>query len=281
MTHSEIVISTKDFLVTGESFQLQESENVRELLVTLPRPLEQELSRYYESDEYISHTDNKSGFLSRIYQLVKKWSLQKKVVLIQKQNGNIGTLLDIGAGTGDFVKTAKSHGWKVDGIEPNGHATELAKEKGIDLKDSLNSFKDQNFDVVTLWHVLEHIPNLDETILSLSKLVKQEGSLIIAVPNYKSYDARFYGNYWAAYDVPRHLWHFSKNSIEELFAGNFKLEKIKPMVFDSFYVSLLSEKYKSGNKFSVRAVLIGLLSNIKGFYSNEYSSHIYCFRKFK
>ena len=281
MTHSGIVISTKDFLVTGETFQLQESENVRGLLLTIPRPKEQELSRYYESDEYISHTDNKRGFLSRIYQLVKKWSLKRKVSLIQKQTGAVGTLLDIGAGTGDFVRAAKRHGWKVEGVEPNGRAVELAKSKGIDLKDSLNSFKDQNFDVVTLWHVLEHIPDLDETILLLSKLVKKEGSLIIAVPNYKSYDARFYGNYWAAYDVPRHLWHFSKNSIEELFAGNFKLEKIKPMIFDSFYVSLLSEKYKTGNKFSVRAVIIGLLSNIKGFYSNEYSSHIYCFRKLK
>jgi len=279
LEHSGIFISTKDFLITGESFQLREHEYIKELLVTFPRPQEQELSKYYESEEYISHTDSKSGFLAKIYQLVKKWSLQKKVALIHKQNGNVGTLLDIGAGTGDFLKIAKGHGWKVEGMEPNGHAADLAKAKGIDLKNSLKNFSDQNFDVVTLWHVLEHIPDLEKTVSSLSKLVKKGGSLIIAVPNYKSYDARFYGAYWAAFDVPRHLWHFSRNSIEHLLTGNFTLENVRPMIFDSFYVSLLSEKYKTGRKFSFRAIAIGLLSNLKGFSSKEYSSHIYCFRK--
>jgi len=252
-----------------------------DFLTTTPQPNPEKLPTYYESDEYISHTDAKRGIFSFLYQTVKKWSLKKKTQLIIEQNGEIGSLLDIGAGTGDFLKHAKKIGWKVDGVEPNLNATELALKKGIQLQPSLNNFKNQQFDVVTLWHVLEHIPNLDETVQQLSKLVKAGGSLIIAVPNFKSYDAEHYGMFWAAYDVPRHLWHFSKSSIEHIFSEDFKLEKIKPMIFDSFYVSLLSEKYISGKKFSLKALWVGFWSNVQGMRTNEYSSHIYCFKKRK
>jgi 2-polyprenyl-3-methyl-5-hydroxy-6-metoxy-1,4-benzoquinol methylase len=276
----KIYLSTKDFLVSGESFELI-SDSELDFLKTFPQPKAEELSKYYESQEYISHTDEKRGLFSKLYQLVKKWSLQKKAKLIFDQNNGVGTLLDIGAGTGDFLRIAKEKGWQVQGTEPNKNASKLALEKGIELKPLLNDFEGKHFDVVTLWHVLEHIPNLEETILKLSALVKPNGTLIIAVPNFKSFDANHYGKFWAAFDVPRHLWHFSKESIKNLFAENFELEKVEPMIFDSFYVSLLSEKYKTGNKFSLKAIWIGLKSNLKAQHTKEYSSHIYCFRKQK
>jgi len=280
VNHFDNYLKTKDFLVSGESFDLVYDKEL-DLLKTVPQPKLEELGRYYESEDYISHTDEKKGLLSSVYQLVKKWSLRNKTKLIFTQNSGVGSLLDVGAGTGDFLKVAKESAWKVQGMEPNTKARSLALEKGIVLKNSLDEFKGEQFDVVTLWHVLEHIPNLDETISILTDLVKPGGSLIIAVPNYKSFDATYYGNFWAAYDVPRHLWHFSKIAIEELFSVNFKMEKIKPMVFDSFYVSLLSEKYKTGKSFSLKAFWIGLKSNLKGNTSKEYSSHIYCLRKVK
>ena len=276
--HEKKYLSVKDYLVSGETFELVHDSDL-DFLKTFPQPKAEELPKYYESQEYISHTDEKRGLFSRLYQLVKKWSLQKKAKLILQQHGEVGSLLDVGAGTGDFLKVAKEKGWQVHGMEPNKNAAKLALEKGIDLKASLNDFEGKQFDVVTLWHVLEHIPDLEETILKLAALVKPQGALIIAVPNFKSFDARHYGKFWAAYDVPRHLWHFSKKSMKNLFAENFQLKNIEPMIFDSFYVSLLSEKYKTGRKFSLKAFWIGLLSNIKAKRSKEYSSHIYCFKK--
>ena len=276
--HEKKYLSVKDYLVSGETFELVHDTD-SDFLKTFPQPKIEELPKYYESQEYISHTDEKRGLISSLYQLVKKWSLQKKAKLILQQHGEVGSLLDVGAGTGDFLKVAKEKGWQVHGMEPNKNAANLALEKGIDLKASLNDFEGKQFDVVTLWHVLEHIPDLEETILKLAALVKPQGALIIAVPNFKSFDARYYGKFWAAYDVPRHLWHFSKESMKNLFAENFQLKNIEPMIFDSFYVSLLSEKYKTGRKFSLKAFWIGLLSNIKAKRSKEYSSHIYCFKK--
>lgn len=277
-THETKYLSVKDYLVSGESFDLVYDSDL-DFLKTIPQPKTEELPKYYESTDYISHTDEKSGLFSNLYQFVKKWSLHKKTKLIFDQNNGVGTLLDIGAGTGDFLKVAKEKGWQVYGMEPNKNAMKLASEKGIELKSTLNDFDGKQFDVITLWHVLEHIPNLNETILNLSNLVKTNGTLIIAVPNFKSFDAKHYGKFWAAFDVPRHLWHFSKESIIKLFAVNFELHSIEPMIFDAFYVSLLSEKYKTGNKFSLKAIWIGLQSNLKAKQTKEYSSHIYCFKK--
>ncbi|MBK5214006.1 MAG: class I SAM-dependent methyltransferase [Flavobacteriaceae bacterium] len=278
--HEKKYLSVKDYLVSGESFDLVYDPNL-DFLKTFPQPKVEELPKYYESQDYISHTDERRDLFSKLYQLIKKWSLQKKTKLISDQNNGIGSLLDVGAGTGDFLKVAKEKGWAVCGMEPNKTAEKLASKKGIELKSTLDDFEGKLFDVVTLWHVLEHIPNLEETILKLSNLVKPSGTLIIAVPNFKSYDAKYYGKFWAAFDVPRHLWHFSKKSMEKLFSENFTLQKIEPMIFDSFYVSLLSEKYKTGRKFSLKAICIGLKSNLKARSSKEYSSHIYCFRKVK
>ncbi len=273
-----VYITTKDFLVSGESFQLVYDSNFK-MLVTTPQPAVENLSDYYESDAYISHTDSDKGLLPFLYQKVKQRALKKKVQLITKLNKGCGSVLDIGAGTGEFLKVASEKGWEIQGAEPNEKARAISEQKGIHLKDSYSKFSNQKFDVITLWHVLEHLPNLHESIKAIENLLKPGGTLLIAVPNYKSFDAKFYKEFWAAYDVPRHLWHFSKESMVKLFSEEIQLKKIKPMIFDSFYVSLLSEKYKTGNSFSLRAFWIGLWSNVHAWSSKEYSSHIYCFKK--
>lgn len=273
-------INTKDFLVTGEEFSLVFNEKYG-FLETRPQPKWKELSKYYQSEEYISHTDSKKGLLAFLYQNVKAHALVKKVKLISKLNSGKGTLLDIGAGTGEFLRVAQEKGWAVSGVEPNIRARDFAQEKNITLRESISIFAGQTFDVVTLWHVLEHMPDLQNTIQRIEQLVKEEGTLIIAVPNFNSFDAKYYKNFWAAFDVPRHLWHFSQDAMRRIFSSEFKLVKTKPLIFDSFYVSLLSEKYKSGNRFSIKAFFVGLRSNISAWTSKEYSSLIYCFKKRK
>jgi 2-polyprenyl-3-methyl-5-hydroxy-6-metoxy-1,4-benzoquinol methylase len=275
-----VYLKTNDFLVTGEEFSLL-YDLERDMLLTYPQPEIENLSKYYESEDYISHTDSKKGVESFLYQFIKKKALQKKTRLITSLNNGTGNLLDIGAGTGDFLKSAKQKGWKINGIEPNEGARKLAQEKGIDLSENINNFKGKTFDVITLWHVLEHLPNLEDNIYNIEKMLKPGGTLIIAVPNYKSYDARYYKNFWAAFDVPRHLWHFSRKSMKRLFSKKINLTHVKPMIFDSYYVSLLSEKNKTGKQNLIKAFFIGLRSNIAAWRTKEYSSLIYCFNKAK
>jgi len=266
--------------VSGETFDLL-YDSEREMLITSPQPSLENLSRYYESEDYISHTDNKKGLINSLYQLVKKRALQNKTDLINKLNNGTGSLLDIGAGTGDFLNIAGQKGWKINGVEPNKSARDLAASKNVILKETLEELSGNKFDVITLWHVLEHLPNLEETILSIENLLAPGGTLIIAVPNYNSFDAKHYKTYWAAFDVPRHLWHFSKSSMKLIFSNHLKLQKIKPMIFDSFYVSLLSEKNINGNSSFIKAFLIGFWSNISAWRTKEYSSLIYCYKNIK
>lgn len=271
-------LSAKDFLVTGESFDLV-YDPARDMLITMPQPDDDILGRYYDSDQYISHSDSEKGIISFLYQRVRRYTLKRKVGLISRINSGTGTLADLGAGTGAFLAVARENGWKINGVEPNGKARALAMQKGIFLEEQISNLKGNQFDVVTLWHVLEHLPNLENVVFNISNLVKPGGHLIIAVPNYKSYDAQHYKENWAAYDVPRHLWHFSRTSIKILFSDSLEFVKTKPMIFDSFYVSLLSEKYKTGTSFSLKAFFIGLWSNVMGWFTQEYSSLIYQFRK--
>jgi len=268
----------KDFLVSEEEFSLVHNEEFG-YLETRPQPRQEDLPNYYESTDYISHTDSNKGLLAFLYQGVKKFSLRRKVKLIDKLNSGNGTVLDIGAGTGDFLKVAKEKGWATIGVEPNQKARDFAQTKNIQLLESIDALAGRKFDVVTLWHVLEHLPNLKNTLQKIEQLVKEDGNLIIAVPNYNSFDANYYKEFWAAFDVPRHLWHFSRESMQLVFSSEFKLQKTKPMIFDSYYVSLLSEKHKTGSKFSLKAILIGLRSNLSAWRTKEYSSLIYCFKK--
>ncbi len=271
------VLKIKDFLVSGEEFSLIES-NKKDLLITTPVP--KDIEKYYQSEEYISHTDSKITLFDKAYQLAKKIALLKKVRLIKKLNNGSGKLLDVGSGTGDFLALAQKAKWNVYGVEPNSNARALSHNKGITVFENLTDIHETNFDVITLWHVLEHVQDIDSYIFEISKKLKPKGVLIIAVPNYKSKDAQFYKEYWAAYDVPRHLWHFSKEGIKRILEKHeFMLLKIKPMWFDSFYVSMLSEKYKTGRINWIKAVIMGTVSNLSGIFSKEYSSHIYIFKK--
>lgn len=275
---TEPYISTKDFLVSGDSFDLLYNKEF-DMLVTHPQPNSEKIGRYYESSEYISHTDEHRSIVSFLYQNIKAYTLKSKVKYIQKCSGKIGRILDIGAGTGDFLVSAKNSGWKVDGVEVNKLARDKALIKGINLNENLDDLKDQKYDIITLWHVLEHLPNLEMSLKKIDSLLKPTGILVIAVPNFRSFDAKYYSKYWAAFDVPRHFWHFSKNSVTKLLPDNYVRMNTKAMIFDSFYVSLLSEKYKSGSAFSIKALFIGLCSNIKALRTKEYSSLIYTFKK--
>ena len=273
-----IYISTKDYFKSQEAFDLV-LDSSREILITTPQPAPEDLAGYYQSQAYISHSNTQKGIVPFLYAMVQKWSLKNKTNLINSLSNHKGTLLDIGAGTGNFCETSKQNSWEVYGVEPSEKAREVAAKKNIFLHQSIEDFKGQQFDVVTLWHVLEHLPDLENTITAIQKLLKPKGVLIVAVPNFNSFDAKHYKRFWAAYDVPRHLWHFSQNSMSQLFSENMKLLKTKPMIFDSFYVSLLSEKYKTGNSFAIKALWIGFLSNISALSTKEYSSLIYCFKK--
>ncbi len=272
-----LFIKTKDFSVSGETFELFKDDNL-DMLVTRPQP--ENLSTYYESEDYISHTDSKKSFLDRLYQSVKRVNLKNKVQLIENQLNKTKSLLDIGAGTGDFLLFAKTKGFLVVGVEPSPKARQLSTEKGIPLLERLDEVADQKFDAITLWHVLEHLPNLDQQITNMVSLLNDDGVLVIAVPNFKSYDAKHYGSHWAAFDVPRHLWHFSKTSITKLFDPHgLEVIAIKPMWFDSFYVSLLSEKYKGNKIYWLSAFFIGLVSNISAIFTKEHSSLIYILKR--
>ena len=260
-----------DHSVSGETFAL-EYDDYYKLYRTTPIP--KNLGSYYQSEAYISHTDGSKGLFEKLYQWVKHYTLQRKIYLVEQYVPQ-GKLLDIGAGTGDFVRTAKQRGWYATGVEPEAKARDRAGEKGVFLYENQEQLTEK-YDVITLWHVLEHIPQLKEQILFLKNHLEKEGLLVIAVPNYLSRDAQHYGPYWAAYDVPRHLWHFSQESIRLLFEEKgFELIGVKPMPFDAFYVSLLSEKYKSGRINFLKGFYHGLLSNLSALRTGEYSSLIY------
>ena len=283
-TENTTYIQVKDHSVSGEKFQLLLNKEFG-FLETTPQPSLEKLSSYYESEDYISHTNSKRNLFEKAYHIIRNISLKRKLKLINSFQSEEKKMLDIGCGTGAFLKTAKDNGWQVSGIEPNEKARAIANESCHDSVfdvEELELIKSESFDVITLWHVLEHLPNLEQQVSSFKKLLKPNGTLVIAVPNFKSYDALYYKNYWAAFDVPRHLWHFSKESISKLFKKeNMKVIKTLPMVFDSFYVSLLSEKYKRNFLKLLPAFFIGLRSNLKAKRSGEYSSLIYVIKNSK
>ncbi|MBW4358887.1 class I SAM-dependent methyltransferase [Flavobacterium taihuense] len=275
ITHKKHFLTVQDFSVSQEIFELFHDEAL-DMLITYPQPDLDVLGKYYESPDYISHTDSKRSLFEKAYHFVKNIALKNKLDLINSHQPSKGLILDIGAGTGDFLSVAQNDGWKTVGVEPSDKAKAIAKKKGVSFVENTSELESHTFDVISMWHVLEHVPNLDEQIKELKRLLKPSGTLIVAVPNFKSFDAKYYGNFWAAYDVPIHFWHFSKTTIQKLFAKeNMKLEKVLPMKFDSFYVSLLSEKYKTGKMNYIKAFLIGLQSNWKAKQNMEYSSHIY------
>jgi 2-polyprenyl-3-methyl-5-hydroxy-6-metoxy-1,4-benzoquinol methylase len=268
-------LTVKDYSVSKETFDLYYDETL-DMLITHPQPSIENLGKYYESEDYISHTDNKRSLFEKLYHFIKSIALKNKLNLINSLQPQKGKILDIGAGTGEFLSVAKNDGWQTIGVEPSDRAKAIAINKGVSFVEETSELENHSFDVISMWHVLEHVPDLDKQIKELKRLLKPTGTLIIAVPNFKSFDAKHYGKFWAAYDVPIHFWHFSKKAIKLLFEKEeMKLEKVLPMKFDSFYVSLLSEKYKSGKMNFIKAFFTGLQSNWKAKRNFEYSSHIY------
>ena len=279
------ILTASDHLVTGKKFDVLKNLHTG-ILETHPRPNKEELPLYYESKNYASHSANNkpNGFLSFCYKQVKVISTKRKIKIcvnslsVARKNKK-PTLLDVGCGTGDFLYSCHKHGWSVKGIENNSNAknnlnAEISKHVVDDLK--LLKATSEKFDVITMWHSLEHISDLDQTILEMKNLLSPDGVIIIACPNHKSFDAAFYKESWAAYDLPRHLWHFDKNAISELFSNyKIKLTKTLPMYWDSFYISIISEKIANKKNNYFKGFVIGLMSNLSALFSKEYSSLIY------
>jgi 2-polyprenyl-3-methyl-5-hydroxy-6-metoxy-1,4-benzoquinol methylase len=277
-TTNKLFLETKDFSVSGKPFELYFNHE-SDMLITSPRPTQDQIPSFYNSKQYVSHITKKRNLLDWVYFFVRKHTLQSKLRLISSFSVGHKTLLDFGSGSGFFVRATSSAGWKSIGIEPSKDARQAANtilKNSIFNNSYIDNIKPNTFSVITLWHVLEHLPSLESHITKFKQLLSEDGRLVVAVPNYKSHDAHYFREYWAAYDVPRHLWHFSQDSISRLFSEfGFELEAIHPMRFDAYYVALLSTKYKYGKIKPLKALWSGFLSNYKAKQTGEYSSLIY------
>lgn len=268
----------QDYSISKEEFKLVQCTTCR-FLLTNPRPADEDLPKYYESEDYISHSGTKKGLINSLYHRFQKINLRLKFNSFSKYVPR-GTWMDYGAGNGAFLEFLKSKNISCEGFEPDESARKMGAQKGIKIQNA-TEYKEssQEYASITMWHVLEHIPDLNNIIQKHKSNLIEGGILTIAVPNHDSHDANYYKNFWAAYDVPRHLWHFTEKDISALMRKNgFDHIKTKPMIFDSYYVSMLSEKYKGGNIF--RGALTGAISNLIARTSNRpFSSQIYIFRK--
>lgn len=277
-TDVSLLWEVKDHAVSEENFTLWECNHCT-LRYTHPAPDVAAIGRYYQSDNYISHQSKAKGLLQQLYLLARNFTLRQKKALVCSATGKaVGALLDIGTGVGAFMHTMNKAGWLCTGVE----ASEQARMTAISMynvdvfpAEHFYMLPETNYDAITMWHVLEHVHDLHGYMQQIRKLLAPKGKLIVAVPNYTSYDARYYGRDWAAYDVPRHLYHFSPASMEALVSRhNMAIKKVKPMWLDSFYISLLSEQYKKG--FLPRAFGIAAISNLKAFLNvRKCSSVIY------
>lgn len=280
----EHALTCTDHYASGEQFEVIRCVHCG-FLMTQGVPVEAEIGKYYETPDYISHSDTQQGLMNRVYHWVRQYMLSRKAALVKRVSGlSEGSLLDYGTGTGYFANAMVRQGWKVKAIEKSPQARAFAKKQfGLDVEaeHSLKDYPSRFLDVVTLWHVMEHLEHLNEMWETLHRILKDKGVLIVAVPNPESYDARKYKEWWAAYDVPRHLWHFSPSAMQCFGEKHgFVLEKEHPMPFDAFYVSMLTEKYKSNELSFVKGLWTGTLAWFSALGNKERSSSlIYVFRK--
>ena len=275
-------ISCVDYTVSKERFSLAECSSCS-FLFTNPRPDDESIGSYYKSEEYVSHNNKAKGIINKLYYMVRSFTLKQKLKLVEAHVSR-GTILDYGCGTGMFLSTCKDSGWNCYGMEPDAQAREISVGGGTkafaDKKELKQALGEQKLDAITLWHVLEHVTDLENTLAFFKENLSSNGVLIVAVPNHKSYDAVKYGEFWAAYDVPRHIYHFDSETMRNLMGRfGFMLVQMRPMKFDSFYVSMLSEKYKTGSINYFKAFFTGLLSNLKAKAPKDYSSVIYVFKQ--
>jgi 2-polyprenyl-3-methyl-5-hydroxy-6-metoxy-1,4-benzoquinol methylase len=276
----EFFLKAKDHTVTQEEFELKKCTRCH-LLFTSPRPTETTIGKYYASDNYISHSGKSNTLFDSLYLAARRITLKWKTDLINQYTLRHGRVLDFGCGTGDFLLHLQNSGYQVSGVEPNKSAREKANIKlHGKVSENLLEIKNGSVDVITLWHVLEHVHTLNETLQGLKKRTKKGGHIIIAVPNPSSHDALKYKSFWAGYDVPRHLWHLTQETMNALLIRNgLKIVSVKPMKLDSFYVSLLSEQYRLPKQLKIisatKALAEGVISNLKARKKKEYSSLIY------
>lgn len=278
-TDNRLKLHCKDHSLTKENFDLFECDTCH-LIFTVPMPSFENIAPYYNFPNYISHTDIKKGLMNHLYHKVRNYTVKIKTSWIQSLFSNYkGTLLEIGAGTGTFANAMHNKGWKITALEPDEGSRNIA-QSNYDLKLSpisdIYNLPVNEYDAITLWHVLEHVHDLKGYFGLFKSILKPNGRLIIAVPNCESYDAQYYKEFWAAYDVPRHLYHFTPQSMHVICANyGFEIVQYKPMWFDSYYVSLLSEKYKnSGVLGTIRAFIIGSISNLIALFNHKKSSSI-------
>ena len=246
---------------------------------TQEHPAEDAIGNYYESEEYISHSDTSRGLVNKIYRFVRSTMLKRKRKIIRKATGlSTGSILDIGTGTGHFVAEMKRAGWVVSGVEINEKARNSAKERfGVDIipPSEINSLESGRFDCITMWHVLEHFSDLKSYINQIRRLLRSSGTCVIALPNIDSFDAQYYGPFWAAFDVPRHLWHFNPDTFGFLFEGHgFRIKSVKPLPLDVFYISILSEKYRGRSMPFLKGLVTGTFFAIKALFNKRKSSSL-------
>lgn len=278
---AQIILWLKDEFLTKEEFHICECQNCG-LLYTMPRPSKDKIGEYYKSEIYYSHQENKKGFIPKIYETVKKVNLKYKYKLATSEISK-GKLLDIGCGVGDFIHLAEEQGWECTGVEPSEDAKVIARKRiraNVLTSEEIEQIPDATFDLITMWHVLEHVDDLNWQVEQLHRLIKPQGRIVIAVPNYTSYDAQFYREQWAAYDVPRHLSHFNKTTLTKIFkTKGLELKKVEKLIWDAYYISYMSEQYKHHSLPLVRGAFHGFLSNLKARRSGEWSSLVYVFVK--
>ncbi|UII28263.1 class I SAM-dependent methyltransferase [Fulvivirga maritima] len=270
-------LTCKDYTVSQESFNIVECSNCN-FLFTNPRPFPKDLGKYYKSEEYISHSNKSNNLVNSIYRVARNYTLKNKLSLVNSLQSNKGSLLDLGCGTGHFLKTCKDADWNTTGVEPDDSARSIATAQELKVYTAIQELPDKQFDIISMWHVLEHVPDLNDYLSFIKTRLAQTGTFIVAVPNHESHDAQKYKDKWAAYDVPRHLYHFDQKSMVRLMEKHsLHVKEVKPMKLDSYYVSILSETYKGSSieKYP-KAFISGLKSNqYARKNSNNYSSLIY------
>lgn len=276
-TQKKTLATPKDYLVSGETFSVL-LDPVTQVAQTLPAPEANKMEMYYDSQAYISHGNTKQSFVDQLYAFAKGIMLRQKEHWIKRQKLNAVRYFDFGCGTGEFVKYLNERNWQAVGLEPSQKARAVFQLK--EVVSNLNELEEKEFDAIGLWHVLEHLPDPKNTIQQLSHFMSNDTKLFLAVPNFKSFDAKHYHRYWAAYDVPRHLWHFSSTGIIQLCnQEGFRLSHKRGMLLDAFYISYLSEKHKGSRFPFLCGMFWGMVSNIKALSTGEYSAMLYVFTK--
>ena len=278
------LFSCKDFVATGEDFQLQHCESCT-FLFTNPRPSISEIGKYYQSDQYISHAGEKKGLIYKVYDIVRDYSIKQKLKLIKKYH-KTGKLMDLGCGLGYFL-----NGVKIDktfdalGVDVSDEAVEYVKKTfNIDVKNEseLDNLEKESFDIITQWHVLEHVHFLNERMQQLQNLLKDDGTLFIAVPNSESKDAKMYMEHWDGYDVPRHLYHFNQKSFKMLLEKHgFEIIETRPMYFDAPYISMRSEVHMKHKYPFINGAISGIKSTASALSTGEHSTLLFVVKKKK